>query len=127
MHRLLLAAALVAFSTPAAAQGVTVTLSEWKMRLSQDTVPAGPVTIQVTNAGAMAHALQVVGPGVDKGTRQVAAREVATLTVTLKPGTYELYCPLAEGSHKMAGMTRTLVVTGAEAAPPPKKPGAGGA
>ena len=118
MKRLLIVAALAAFSSVASAQDVKVTLSEWKMRLSQDTVHAGTVTFQVTNTGAMSHALQVTGEGVDKGTRQIAVREVGTLTVTLKPGTYELFCPLAEGSHKMAGMKRTIVVTAAGSPPP---------
>jgi hypothetical protein len=30
----------------------------------------------------------------------------------LTAGTYEVYCPLADLSHKMAGMTRKLVSTG---------------
>lgn len=124
MKRFLLLATLAASSTAASAQDVKVTLSEWKMRLSKDTVQAGSVTFQVTNAGAMSHALQVTGPGVDKGTRQIAVRELGTLTLTLKPGTYEVFCPLAEGSHKMAGMTRTLVVTAAGASPSSGTPGA---
>lgn len=123
MKRLLLVAALAAFSSVASAQDVSVTLSEWKMRVSRDTVPAGMVTFQVKNMGAMSHALQVSGPGVDKGTRQIAVKELGTLSLTLKAGTYELSCPLAEGSHKMAGMKHTLVVTGA-GAPPEGKPGA---
>jgi plastocyanin len=117
MKRFLLVAALAAVSSTASAQDVRVTLSEWKMRVTKDTVPAGSVTFQVTNTGAMSHALQVTGPDVDKGTRQIAVKEVGTLTVTLKPGTYELFCPLAEGSHKMAGMKHTLVVTAAGSAP----------
>lgn len=124
MNRMLLAAAIAAFPSIATAQRVSVTLSEWKLRLSQDTVQAGTVSFEVTNAGTVGHAVQVIGPGTDKGTRQIAAREVATLTVTLKPGNYELFCPLAEGSHKMAGMTRTLVVTPAGVPPAEKKPGA---
>jgi plastocyanin len=112
-------AAVAAFSSGAAAQDISVTLTEWKLRLSTDTVPAGAVTFEVTNRGTVGHAIQVVGPGVDKGTRQIGAREVATLTVTLKPGSYDIFCPLAEGSHKSAGMSKTLVVI-AGATPPAK-------
>ena len=115
MKRLLLAIAFAAIPSVASSQNVTVTLSEWKLRASRDTVQAGSVTFQVTNGGATSHALQVIGPDIDKGTRQIATKEVATLTLQLKPGTYELFCPLAEGSHKMAGMTKTLVVTAAGA------------
>lgn len=110
-------AAAAAFSSGAAAQNVSVTLSEWKLRLSTDTVHAGAVTFEVTNRGNVGHALQIVGDGVDKGTRQIGAREVATLTVTLKPGTYDVFCPLAEGSHKSAGMSKTLVVTAGTGSP----------
>ncbi|MBC7894075.1 MAG: cupredoxin domain-containing protein [Cytophagaceae bacterium] len=124
MKRILLLAALATASSAASAQDVSVTLSEWKMRLSRDTVPAGPVTFQIRNTGAMSHAVHVTGEGVDKGTRQIAVKETGTLTLSLKAGTYEVFCPLAEGSHKMAGMTRTLVVTAAGTPPAGSKPGA---
>lgn len=110
MRRLLLLAVLALVPSVAHAQVVRVTLSEWKVRLSRDTVTAGQVTFEIANNGQIAHAVQVVGNGVDKATRQLGAKEVATLTVTLKPGTYEVICPLAEDSHKQAGMHRTLVV-----------------
>ena len=35
---------------------------------------------------------------------------VGTLRVTLKPGTYDVFCPMADMSHKNAGMSRKLVV-----------------
>lgn len=126
MPRILIVLAVAVFSSTASAQGVSVTLSEWKLKVSQDTVAAGSVTFRITNNGAMSHAFQVTGAGLDKGTRDIAVREVATLTVTLKPGTYELTCPMSEGSHKIAGMMRPLIVTAAPAAaaPPARKPGA---
>jgi len=124
MIRLLFSAVLAALPSVASAQSVKVTLSEWKLRLSSDTVASGVGTFEVSNTGTMAHAVQLVGPGTDKGTRQVGPREFATLTVTLKPGTYEVYCPLAEGSHKTAGMMKTLVVTASGTASAEKKPGA---
>ena len=119
MARLAAAFALVVTASAARAQAVTATLTEWKIALAKDTVAAGPVTFRVSNAGSMNHGFYVHGPGVDKGTRELAKGESATLTVTLKAGTYEIYCPLSDGSHKMAGMTKTLVVV---AAAPAKKP-----
>ena len=125
MTRLLIAAAFATSASVAAAQGVTVTLSEWKVTLSRDTLKAGVVTFRVTNGGAMNHAFYVRGEGVDKGTRDIAKGEAASLTVTLKPGTYDVFCPLAEGTHKMAGLSKTVVVVPADAPAPPKKdPGA---
>lgn len=112
--------ALAAFSSASAAQPVPVRLSEWKLWSARDTVTAGPVTFRVSNEGSMNHALYVRGEGVDKGTKEIAARQSASLTVTLKPGTYELFCPMSDESHKMAGMSKKLVVT--PAAAPPAKP-----
>jgi plastocyanin len=124
MTRILIAAALVASSSVATAQAVPVTLSEWKVELTRDTVRAGRVTFRVTNTGSMNHAFYVRGDGVDQGTREIPTRQSASLTVTLKPGTYELFCPMSEESHKMAGMARRLVVTPGDPPAPSKKPDA---
>lgn len=119
MTRLLLAVALAATSSVATGQTVKVTLTEFKLTLSTDTVAAGPVTFAVTNAGTMNHGIYVKGSGANKGTPDVAPGSAATLKLTLKPGTYDVYCPLSDGSHRMAGMEHKLVVR--DAAPPPKK------
>jgi uncharacterized cupredoxin-like copper-binding protein len=115
MNRLLLVAALAATSSVAAAQAttITVTLSEWKIVLSADTVKAGPVAFRVNNKGGVTHMLYVRGEGVDKGTRDIPAKQSGTLSATLKPGTYEVFCPMSDDSHKVAGMQKTLVVIAA--------------
>ncbi|MGQ0639746.1 MAG: cupredoxin domain-containing protein [Gemmatimonadaceae bacterium] len=119
MTRLLIVTALAITSSVATAQSVTVTLSEWKIALSRDSVRAGAVTFEVKNGGQMMHAFSVRGDGVDKGTREIPARQAGSLTVTLKPGTYEVFCPMSEESHKQAGMSRKLVVIPAD---PPDTP-----
>jgi plastocyanin len=122
VNRLLVAAGLAAvFSTAAPAQSVPVTLTEWKLALTRDTLPAGAVTFRVKNDGTMPHGFHVEGPGVDKETKQIAAHETTSLTVTLKPGTYELYCPMSELTHKQAGMVHKITVVGGTT-PVPKKP-----
>lgn len=123
MKRFLVAAALACLPFAAYAQSVNVTLSEWKVVVEHDTVKAGPVTFKVKNTGSMNHAFYVRGPGVAKGSKEIPAGQEAPLTVTLKAGTYELYCPLSDLSHKTAGMSHTIVVTGEAAAAPTKKPG----
>ena len=122
MTRMLFVVALVAFSSAASAQGVAVTLSEWKIELARDTVRAGVVTFRVTNAGTVTHGFYIRGDGVDKGTREIPSRESASLTVTLKAGTYEVFCPMSDLSHKAAGMSRKLVVTTADSTVTPRKP-----
>jgi plastocyanin len=123
MKRLLIAAALIVSSSAARAQSVNVTLSEWKIAVDHDTVPAGPVTFKVKNTGSMNHGFYVRGTGVAKGTKEIPTGQEAPLTVTLKAGTYEIYCPLSDMSHKAAGMSRTIVVTGEAKPAATKKPG----
>ena len=122
MTRLVICAALAALSSTATAQAVSVTLSEWKIGLSRDTVPAGSVTFRVTNNGTVNHGFYVRGDGVDKGTREVPPRQSASLVVTLKPGTYDIFCPMSDESHKNAGMARKMVVIPGGAPAAPKKP-----
>jgi plastocyanin len=119
MTRLLIAVALAVSSVVATSQSVTVpvTLTEWKVELARDTVPAGSITFRVSNKGTITHGFYVRGEGVNKGSRELSAGESASLTLTLKPGTYEVFCPMSDNSHKLAGMVTTLVVTdGAPAA-----------
>jgi plastocyanin len=112
---LLLAGALVA-ATPArrdAPVPVSARLSEWTIQLSEAAVPAGPVTFTVTNAGSIPHAFEVEGQGTEQETPLIQPGASATLTLTLKPGTYEVYCPVGEDSHKKLGMETHLKVVGA--------------
>jgi len=122
MNRLIPFAALVALPSLAAAQAVTVTLTEWKLSL-RDTVRAGPLTFRLNNTGVVAHAFHVKGEGVDRSSREVGPKQTGTLTLTLKPGTYDVYCPMAEETHMKAGMARKLVVVAADsaAAKPPQR------
>jgi hypothetical protein len=90
--------------------GVSVKLSEWKVELSSATVPEGPVTFSVTNTGSIPHAFEVEGRGIEKETPLIQPGTGATLTLTLKPGKYEVYCPVGEDSHKKLGMMADLTV-----------------
>jgi uncharacterized cupredoxin-like copper-binding protein len=121
MTRLILAAGLAAaLSSAAAAQSIPVTLSEWKIEMGRDTVKAGSVTFRVKNAGTIVHGLHIDGQNMNKETPQIPANQSASLTVTLKPGTYDMYCPMSDETHKKSGMAHKLVVIPADA--PPKKP-----
>ena len=120
MTRAVFIAALAAFAFTASAQSaqtVKVTLSEWKIQLPSDTLRAGSVTFEVKNAGTVTHGFHVTGNGIDKGTRDIAKGESATLTLALKAGTYEVFCPMSDMSHKAAGMTGKLIVREADTVP----------
>jgi len=75
------------------------------------TAKAGTVTISMKNpsTSGMPHGIAVQGNGVDKDGPTVQPGGTSTVTVTLKPGTYSYYCPVA--GHEAAGMKGTLTVT----------------
>jgi plastocyanin len=95
---------------------VSAKLSEWTIQLSDATVPAGQVTFTATNGGSIPHALEVEGQGTEQETPLIQPGASATLTLTLKPGTYEIYCPVGEDSHKKLGMETHLKVVSAAGA-----------
>jgi uncharacterized cupredoxin-like copper-binding protein len=94
-------------------QVVQVTEKEFKITLATKTLKAGVVTFQIKNTGAIPHDLAVVGGPKSK---LIRAKGTGTLTVTLKPGTTELYCSVP--GHKAAGMDLKVNVTGKSAAKP---------
>jgi uncharacterized cupredoxin-like copper-binding protein len=95
---------------------VSAKLSEWKVELSQATIAAGSVTFTVANAGSIPHAFEVEGQGIEKETEVIQPGSSATLTLTLKPGTYDVYCPVGQDSHKHLGMETHLRVVSAQGA-----------
>ncbi len=114
----LLAAAALAAAQPThrAPGAVSAKLSEWKVELSEATIAAGPVTFTISNAGSIPHAFEVEGEGIEQETTVIQPGATATLTLTLKPGTYEVYCPVGEDSHKKLGMETHLTVVGSNSA-----------
>ncbi|MDG1265078.1 MAG: multicopper oxidase domain-containing protein [Ilumatobacter sp.] len=69
--------------------------------------PAGDVTLNIVNAGAIEHNIAVRNLGVQSNNLQ--SRGVDTLALgELKPGTYELYCAIA--GHAESGMVAELEI-----------------
>jgi uncharacterized cupredoxin-like copper-binding protein len=72
---------------------------------------SGAVTLVMENPSGSGkeHGIAIEGHGVDKDGKIVQPGSKSTVTATLKPGTYEYYCPVP--GHKAAGMKGTLTVT----------------
>ncbi len=98
-------------ASPASAAGgatVEVRLSDFKIDMPSS-VKAGMTSFQVTNAGATAHNFEIEGNGLEKKfDANLSPGETKTLQVELKPGSYEVYCPV--DGHKGMGMQLTLKV-----------------
>jgi plastocyanin len=107
-------AAAPAHRPPGDPAAVSAKLSEWKVELSEYTIAAGTVTFTIANGGSIPHAFEVEGQGIEQETAVIQPGSSATLTLTLKPGTYEVYCPVGEASHKKLGMETHLKVVGAK-------------
>lgn len=70
-------------------------------------VPAGAISFEVTNQGDSVHGFEVEGLGLEEEV-QVPPGETRTLEVNLEPGTYRIYCPVAD--HSERGMELALRV-----------------
>ena len=77
---------------------VNVTDQELQM---PETLPTGPTTFQITNAGNHEHSFGIVGPAGDETLdKTLKPGETATLDINLDAGTYRVYCPVDESHGK---------------------------
>ncbi|MFP5332347.1 MAG: multicopper oxidase domain-containing protein [Acidimicrobiia bacterium] len=82
-----------------------ITLTEWGIE-GNLTIPPGPVTFEIHNAGTVVHNFEIDGVGVSP---DVSSGEIVTWDAgELSEGTYEVICAIA--GHKEAGMRATLTV-----------------
>jgi|SRR5215467_3540344 len=94
-----------------AAQTVTFTETEFKITTASNNLTAGSYTFNVQNKGSFPHDLHIATPdGSEIGaTSVIQPGGSATLQVTLKAGSYTIWC--AVDSHRAQGMQGTLTVT----------------
>lgn len=92
-----------------AAKTADVELTEYQITIP-DTIPSGPMTLNVANGGKEDHGLVIEGNGYHASLPEPLKRgDRKTLDIDLKPGTYQVYCPV--DGHKGKGMVRTVLVT----------------
>jgi plastocyanin len=92
------------------ASRVTITLDDYLIRPQQLTVPAGKrLTVTIVNHGRLGHTLRIrQGSGADRFQQKtLAPGERSTRRLRLQPGTYTMYCAIA--NHEELGMHGTLV------------------
>jgi plastocyanin len=107
---------LLAAGPPAdAASTKTVRLSadasgKLKFNKSKITVTHGKVAFVMKNPSGSGkpHAVSVEGKGIDKDGKIAQPGGTSKVTVTLKKGTYEFYCPV--GNHEAGGMKGKITV-----------------
>jgi uncharacterized cupredoxin-like copper-binding protein len=99
-------------TTGGSSEGQVVEIGESEFALDPANVEigdTGTVVFRVTNEGAIPHALEVDGQGIEEETETIEPGQTAELTVDLsKEGSYELYCPI--GNHRDQGMEGELIV-----------------
>jgi uncharacterized cupredoxin-like copper-binding protein len=95
--------------TAQAVQSVSVSEVDFKIRLPETTLKAGKYSFDVQNEGKVPHNLVIQGTGVDEATSDLAPGSSESLTVELKPGTYDFFCSIP--GHKQLGMDQKVTVT----------------
>jgi plastocyanin len=73
------------------------------------TAKAGSVTIDFDNPSSVPHAVEVEGDGIEEKGTDTITKSKSSVTLDLKPGTYEFYCPV--GNHRDQGMEGKLTVS----------------
>jgi len=90
-------------------QTVQVSEVEFKIRLPETTLKAGKYTFEVKNDGKIPHDLVVTGAGAHAATSLLSPGKSESLTVELKPGSYDFFCSVP--GHKQLGMDQKVTVT----------------
>ena len=88
------------------AKTIAVQEKEFKILPAAITVAHGAIAFDVKNVGKIPHDLALQG---GSKTALINGGQSATLTVTLKPGSYTLYCTVT--GHRQLGMVAKLTVT----------------
>ncbi|MBV9544047.1 MAG: cupredoxin domain-containing protein [Chloroflexi bacterium] len=92
----------------------TVVMTEFAFNPATLTVPAGRETFVLNNAGQFPHTMHIEGNGISVDVAPaIDGGQTESGTVTLTPGTYQVWCPV--DGHRERGMEGTLTVAGAAA------------
>jgi uncharacterized cupredoxin-like copper-binding protein len=112
-------AATVVAAAPASASTSATTIkateTDFHIALSKSSFKTGKYVFDAVNKGHTTHALMITGPGIKMAmTKDIQPGQSATLAVTLKKGTYDVFCPIP--GHKALGMNLNINVGGGSTA-----------
>jgi plastocyanin len=94
---------------PAPGTPVQVSETEFAIAVSPRSVSSGPATFTISNTGTVAHNVVINGPGaVLVSSDTVEPGSSTTMSLTLQPGTYEVYC--SSPGHQDRGMLTSIAV-----------------
>jgi plastocyanin len=106
----LLVVALVIAAPGGAASGQKLSLkasASGALKFNKKTLAAkrGKATVVMTNpsSSGLKHGIEVEGHGIEKSGKNVGPGHTSRVTVTLKRGTYEFYCPVDGHKATMKG------------------------
>jgi uncharacterized cupredoxin-like copper-binding protein len=106
-------AAVAGVVAHATADAKTIKVTEKEFKITVIGKPAkGADRFVIKNTGQYAHALSIAGPGIkSKRTPLIKPGKSAVLNVTLKSGTYTIWCPVP--GHAAEGMKTSFKTAGA--------------
>ncbi|HET6793138.1 MAG TPA: hypothetical protein VFH45_01775 [Acidimicrobiales bacterium] len=95
-------------TSAAATTAVTATETEYHIALSRSSFAPGRYRFDAVNSGSATHNLVINGPGVSSSTDFLSPGQRQSLTVTLQPGSYDIYCGV--DGHRQLGMEVHITV-----------------
>jgi plastocyanin len=85
--------------------------TDFHIALSKKSFSAGKYVFVAVNKGQVTHSLEIAGPGLSSPkTKNIAPGQKTDLTVNLKKGRYDVFCPVP--GHKALGMNLNITVAG---------------
>ena len=108
-------AAIAVLAHPSGSSAITSTAvgvseREWSVSLGRLKAPHGRITFYVTNYGQDDHNITIRRHGWQYGfSGRIPSGGRATITTTLKPGIYSVFCSIP--GHRQLGMVARLTVT----------------
>ena len=113
LSALALVAGAAAAAGPAGASSKPSTViakeTDFHIALSRNSFSTGKYTFVAVNKGQVTHSLEITGPGLSSPkTKNIEPGQKTDLTVNLKKGRYDVFCPIP--GHKALGMNLKITV-----------------